>query len=258
MIKIYRDSIQGRRVSNEDTDFIYTHPRNHFIAWGIFDGHGGKTISNALKDLIPAYIKKCLNLSILSSQPEFKKTVTAMYNIIQKELINRYPKASSSCGSTANVCIYFKDPIDSFYRLITINLGDTRTIKCHTSGKVTYSTKDHKPENPSEHRRIQSLGGAISWDGSDWRIKGLSLSRAFGDEDSKPYISHIPDVVYTVIKQGDIIVTACDGLWDVLSIEDVKQIVTSNPPENTAKLLTSTAYKKGSYDNISVITVFIN
>jgi serine/threonine protein phosphatase PrpC len=256
MLNIYRHSIQGRRSSNEDTDFVYSDP--NFVSWGIFDGHGGKTISNALKELIPYYFKKCLNLSVLTNQSECKKTITAIYNIIQKELVNKHPKASLVSGSAANVCIIFTDPIDKLIKLITINLGDSRSIKSNQKCKPTVLTKDHKPEKASEHKRIQQLGGIITWDGSDWRIKGLSLSRAFGDEDSKPYVSHIPDVSYSIVKSGDIIVTACDGLWDVVSPEEAAKISLFNPRESSAKYLTELAYNKGSYDNISVIITYVN
>ena len=53
-------------------------------------------------------------------------------------------------------------------------------------------------------------------------------------------------------------VFACDGLWDVLSNQDVVNYVLSliieNYKGNYAKLLAKLAYKKGSLDNITVIT----
>ena len=39
-------------------------------------------------------------------------------------------------------------------------------------------TKDHKPDFPEEKARIQALGGEIKFDGADYRIRDLSVSKA--------------------------------------------------------------------------------
>ena len=58
----------------------------------------------------------------------------------------------------------------------------------------------------------------IKFDGSDWRIKDLSLSRAFGDTDASPYVTHLPQIYkYTLDKKDKFIIFGCDGLWDVMS-----------------------------------------
>ena len=85
--------------------------------------------------------------------------------------------------------------------------------------KASQLTVDHKPNLTSERKRIQNLGGSINYDGSDWRIKGYSLSRSFGDIDAKPFMSHMPNIYrYKLNKNDKFIIFACDGLWDVLSI----------------------------------------
>ena len=37
------------------------------------------------------------------------------------------------------------------------------------------------------------LGGKIRYDGCDWRVNDLSVSRAFGDNESKPFLQ-LPEV----------------------------------------------------------------
>src|SRR5690606_39609294 len=44
-------------------------------------------------------------------------------------------------------------------------------------------TKDHKPNWPEEYQRIMALGGKVEFDGYDYRVGDLSVSRAFGDID---------------------------------------------------------------------------
>ena len=46
-----------------------------------------------------------------------------------------------------------------------------------------------------ERQRIEDLGGCVVWFGA-WRVNGsLSVSRAIGDAEHKPYISGEPDVM---------------------------------------------------------------
>ena len=46
-----------------------------------------------------------------------------------------------------------------------------------------------------EKERIESLGGCVVWFGA-WRVNGtLSVSRAIGDIEHKPYICGNPDVI---------------------------------------------------------------
>ena len=121
---------------------------------------------------------------------------------------------------------------------------------------------DHKPNNPEEKKRIESLGGTIQYDGSDWRINGLSLSRAFGDLDCKPYVTHLPQIYkYDIYPNDKFFVFACDVLWDVLSNQDVfdyiNELVNKNFKGNYSKELTEYAIHKGSLDNVSAIVYFI-
>ena len=53
-----------------------------------------------------------------------------------------------------------------------------------------------------ERQRIESLGGCVVWFGA-WRVNGsLSVSRAIGDAEHKPYISGEPDVAEFTLEGG--------------------------------------------------------
>ena len=119
------------------------------------------------------------------------------------------------------------------------------------------------PNLPEEKKRIENLGGKITYDGVDWRVKTLSLSRAFGDLDCCPYVTHLPNIFkYDLSSKDKFLIIACDGLWDALSnkqaIDHVKDLQHSNFKGNYAKSLANYALDKGSYDNITVIIYFIN
>ena len=143
-----------------------------------------------------------------------------------------------------------------------INVGDSRGVLCNKDGLAVQLSKDHKPNTPEERSRIEQLGGSITFDGVDWRIKDLSLSRAFGDCESTPYVSHLPQIYrYKLSSEDKFLIKACDGLWDVVSNQDAVDFIldlkkNKNFKGNFSKSLCDYAYAKGSMDNVTVIVYF--
>jgi len=61
------------------------------------------------------------------------------------------------------------------------NAGDSRSV-LSSGGKAIELSKDHKPDDPEESRRIHQAGGFVE----EGRVNGmLALSRAFGDFEYK-------------------------------------------------------------------------
>lgn len=95
-------------------------------------------------------------------------------------------------------------------------------------------SEDHKPSLPEEMKRIVSAGGRVLYD----RVNGeLAMSRALGDFQyksnpdlpfSEQLVICIPDVSVHVrdFAKDEILVLACDGVWDVLSNSDVTVFLT--------------------------------
>jgi len=264
-MNIYTASLKGKRPTNEDAHQILLNlgKSNKYAPinfYGIFDGHGGAFVSNFLKDVLPRYfIDKRLNY------PLNKRYVTACYNHLNTLLKTKYAKNVESTGSTCLVIIEYKQNDNRYLNIL--NTGDSRAIICKNN--IAHPlTIDHKPNFPSEKSRIESVGGKIAFDGLDWRIKDLSVSRSFGDISSQPCVTYLPDMFrYTITKADQFIVMACDGLWDVMSNQDVANYVLLhcyNPVTNkrinkdfsVAKKLAEFAISKGSSDNVSIIIIF--
>ena len=130
-------------------------------------------------------------------------------------------------------------------------------------------SKDHKPNWPEEKRRIEKAGGSIYFDGHDYRIKDLSLSRAVGDIDAEPFVSSKPEVFkYKLEKNDKFIVLGCDGLYDCLSNQDIINFILNdfydenmnriNKQINIATKLGEYAIQKGTSDNVTVIIIFFD
>ena len=268
-MKIHTYTLQGRRESNEDQHINILNINNknqkiHPINFvGVFDGHGGKLVSKYLKENLPKYILKKSSTNIYQEKNHVvTKFFGKLYDKMQEKLKRDHPIASKRCGSTALCGVHYLDRNNN-PKLWMVNVGDSRAVLCNYQNNTVLLTKDHKPNSVSERKRIEMLGGRIKFDGADWRIKDLSLSRAFGDTDTNPYVTHRPEITKVKLNKKDkFIIFACDGLWDVMSnnqaVKFVNKYVKNKYTGNIAKKLAEEAIKIGSYDNVTVSILFLS
>jgi protein phosphatase 2C family protein 2/3 len=106
------------------------------------------------------------------------------------------------------------------YKLTIGNIGDSRCLILRGE-EVEQITKDHKPTDPNEKKRITAAGGCVE----NGRVDGLlAVSRAFGDpflkanskvsaEEQK--VSAVPDIfVVEGIGGDDKVLLICDGIYE--------------------------------------------
>ena len=267
-MKIYTYNLQGRRNSNEDTHISITNLNksnnkyNNINLFGVFDGHGGKRVSKYLSKNLPDFFINKFDKNIYLNNNLLTKYIHNVYDLLQTNLKNNHPRVVEYCGSTACVVIHTLDKKKNNI-LWAINVGDSRAIICDQTGTAIQLTVDHKPNLMEEKDRIEKLGGKITFDGYEYRIKSLSLSRAFGDLDCCPYVTHLPNIYKYKIKLKDkFLIIACDGLYETLTnqeaVEFIRDLQFKNYNLNYAKALAELAYNKGSQDNITVIIYFFN
>lgn len=282
---IHTDSMKGVRKSNEDESIIILNSNNTnkrlrpINLFCIFDGHGGNMISKWLKkNFAPFFIRKDIKHASIEDYKQFKEYINKVYDHIQRKLRIEFKNIAEHCGSTALTIFYFNHKTKSF--IYVVNIGDSRAVICNKNNIAIPLTKDHKPHILEERKRIEKLikkypecNGEIFFDGEDWRIKDLSLSRAFGDMDASPFVSHRPDIFkYEICKKDKFIIMACDGLWDVMGNQDAVNFVleneiaydktklvcyTNRSGKNIASLLATHAISKGSTDNLTIIIIFL-
>jgi serine/threonine protein phosphatase PrpC len=252
-------SLKGKRYSNEDQHYICVNQnetdkkKEKINIYCIFDGHGGKKVSAIASQIIPYYLTvKNKDLCF----PLKKEYVVKIFTLVQKIIEKKIGAAAKNMGSTCLNVMHFKQGRHNY--LDILNLGDCRCVISRDNLAIPL-TKDHKPHWPDERRRIEKLGGEIYYDGTEWRVDELSVSRALGDSSSDPYVSHYPDIYhYKLTKYDDFLVLACDGLWDVMSNQDVvNYIIDRKKDKDLAKSLANYAINnKGSTDNITIIIVY--
>ena len=264
-MNVHSVSVKGLRDQNEDQHDIILNSDNrnsklkNVNFFGVYDGHGGKEVSKFVKDNFRQFFVKKDTV-----YPMQKKYVANMCDLMQTSL--KQHKFAYYSGTTCLVAINFKYKGSNYLNIL--NTGDSRCILCRDNFAMPL-TKDHKPHWPEERHRIERLGGQIKWDGYDWRIKDLSVSRAFGDIDATPFVYHRPDLYrYRLDKSDKFFVLACDGLWDVMTNQEVVNFILLNCYDkytrnrinknvNIAKKLATFALKKGSTDNITIIVAFV-
>ncbi len=290
---IYTTSDIGLRENNEDNHTVKLNSlgNNQYLydinMFGVYDGHGGTVVSSFLKSELPKYF---INKKITHTFPVPDKYVKKVYNHVQEKLKKLHLKDATNSGSTCLVVLHYK--INGVFHLQIFNTGDSRAIVCK-NGLAIPLTKDHKPNWPEERARIEKINPEkkkkIYFDGYDWRIGDLSVSRAFGDLDNLPYITHEPEISNYQLTNDSFLVLACDGLWDVLTNQEVANFILEhtkyNFPNdkiktsiykkekvlisdifsdgkkvdskqiNIAEKLAKYAIAKGSFDNVTIIIV---
>lgn len=113
-------------------------------------------------------------------------------------------------GSTA-LCALIREQ-----KLYVANAGDSKAIIIKREG-VMDLTKEHRATNQEEKLRIEKMGGFIIVHKSRYLVQGsLQITRSFGDQKYKKYISCEPDIVeYSLSADDQIMLMGSDGFWDV-------------------------------------------
>lgn len=150
--------------------------------------------------------------------------------------------------------------------IICANAGDSRCVM-GTGGFTKPLSFDHKPNLEMERKRIENAGGAVQWK----RVDGdLAVSRAFGDfqyktrsdlHPAEQKVSPQPDLEIheRSHEEDDVLILACDGVWDVLTSEAAVDFVRDlflQGEHNVglvAEELIDVALDQGSRDNISAV-----
>lgn len=292
-------ALRGGRLHMEDEYFVGEGGR--FTA--VFDGHGGNAVSTALRERISPTLNHFMRIEYEKELSKQKKNnislpkrtslsvtskITAIreaFQNIDKEIL--LDESMSFQGSTAVAVFLHDDGNDGERTIISANVGDSRAILSRRKHAVDL-TRDHKPNEKEEKARIVNMGEEVLWDHHSkvYRVKGLSLSRAIGDKTAKPAVSGEVEIKSFPLLSGkddEFVVLASDGLWDVMSSQDVVNFVHSTlqapfkgkvqlsrlsnkdkiklEQERRRKMgrsLASKAYTLGSLDNICVVIVWLN
>ncbi len=253
--------------------------------FAVYDGHGGNGCSLYLKEKLHHFIKNFT-----------KESLNEAINIVEEkfmseEALDEKGEIKDPSGSCGIMALIQKN------KLIIANVGDSRLV-LFKKNSLYFSTEDHKPGSPSEKTRIEKGGGMVYQTPSliplhqngkeiepPWRVLPgrLSVSRTFGDVEAKNeklggmknVVVALPDITEIELDEDfNFMVLGCDGIFDVLSNEEILECVKIvlkekeiNDLNNVniselcgyiADMIIKSSLAKDSYDNVSCIVVAIN
>ena len=225
-------TLSGVKQKNQDSFFLKKNflgkDEQFFI--GICDGHGlfGDLVSQYISETLPIYVKNTSNEDLIKA-----------FNDTNNSLVNKTKIDCSLSGTTCTSLIISLD------KIICANIGDTRAILakfengCYNTVNLS---RDHKPTESDEIKRILSEGGVIKqlynknkkeyfgperiWlKNSD--IPGLSVSRSFGDNLAHTVgVINIPEIRTFDYTGGEkFIVIASESVWQYIDSDECVRII---------------------------------
>lgn len=264
----YREDMNAEhRKTMEDfhkiiDSFCNDHSKGFF---SIYDGHGGTECIKYIKDRLPEIFSKFL----YDTNFNVEKSFIYSFQRIDDEI--KCFSETENVGCTATVVFIFKeyDTIHGNRRVLyCANVGDSKSVLIR-NGEIEVLTTEHKCSNDKELERIKGMGGIVF----NSRLFGqLALSRALGDHSMKNNgLICTPAISKRFIDVNDkYIIIASDGIWDTVSNDDLIRLSSidgaikqkdkdkdnSNiTAESLCRSIIAIAIEKGSYDNISCITI---
>ncbi|CAL8071491.1 unnamed protein product [Orchesella dallaii] len=257
--------VQGWGESMEDTSTLRFHfdnddPEAGFF--GVFDGHGGKAIS----EHAAYHLHKFVIQTPEYQDGDIGAALRQGFLQFDGAMMHDEQMKNEGGGSTA-VTVFIKND-----QLYCGNAGDSRAV-ASLNGLAHPLSSEHKPSNPKEAIRIKDAGGWVQHN----RINdNLAISRGFGDflfkrnsskSQEEQMVIAFPDVEQrTVTEDYEFVILATKPVWDVITNEEAVQFIRirlgnrMEPKKVCEELLTnciSPHFEMGGLgcDNMTVILV---
>mmetsp|Transcript_8857 Transcript_8857/g.8934 ORF Transcript_8857/g.8934 Transcript_8857/m.8934 type:complete len:389 (+) Transcript_8857:260-1426(+) len=232
---------------NQDAIATIQHNESKSLVIACMDGHG------MFGEIVSQYVTKRLEESLCDHTnftTNLHGAITDTITSIEQEVFATPSIDCETSGTTLTMAVIRGNTVT------VANVGDSRVViirKEKNGVKVLPLTYDHTPELEEERDRILSAGGRVFGvkypDGTtgpnriwlaQYDAPGLAMSRSVGDR-----LVHGVGVISTptfmehVIDEDDVaIVVASDGLWNVLSDEEVvKHVMSSRDSSGAVGLL---------------------
>jgi len=263
--------VNGWRNNMEDAHLVVLQEK--YGIFGVLDGHGGEACSAfAARRLTEEFVK--------GGRPESEEVIKKLMFQIDQEFLD----SGKPSGSTCTMCIVEKPTAaGGKHKLQAINAGDSRVLLGRRDGTIVGVeggtdqglTRDHKPEDPEEKKRIERCGGRVEIaEGGVARVNGnLSVCRGFGDADEKKSggpgpedrpVTVDPEFTYIDADEADFVLLVCDGVSEgnfpnpevvKLAAEVLRK---DNDPVAAANAVIHKAVEMDSKDNVTCMVVLLS
>lgn len=243
-------SVGRQRELNEDSLFTFTStiagnssnpPFGLFIIADGMGGHQyGEVASNTAIRTISGYVMKKFHNSLFSMptlpvDESLQEIIQAAVMEAQRAVLREAPGS----GTTVTAALVLGQ------QLTIAHVGDSRAYLLYNDQRMEAVTRDH-----SLVRRLEELGQITSAEAAVHPQRNV-LYRAIGQGETLE-----PDMVTTPFPIGGYLLLCSDGLWGLVSDDEMRRIVFDAPSmQRACQNLVAAANGAGGPDNISVVLV---
>lgn len=204
--------------------------------WAVADGMGGHQVG----DIASSKIVESLNsISELSTLSECVDIVDEYLSTVNRQMLDYADEhfSGGTMGSTV-VTLIIRGHVGA-----CLWVGDSRLYRLRNN-ELQQMTRDH-----SQLEEMLALGMITEEEIENHPNKNV-ITRAVGVE---PYL--YADVCLFTAQLGDTYLLCSDGLYNTLTMPEIKSILTNNSSEYSAALLIRRSLEEGARDNVSAIVV---
>ncbi|MBN2045826.1 MAG: serine/threonine-protein phosphatase [Anaerolineales bacterium] len=236
------------RNKNEDSLFAFSSligTSTSSLPLGIFmvaDGmgghsHGEMASETAVRTMSSYLVGKLFNPLYGNNPSPPEESLQEIMRVGIFDAHNRIEKTAPGGGTTLTAIITIGT------QMTIAHVGDSRAYNVFLDGRMQLLTRDH-----SLVKRLEELGQITAEEAEHHPQKSM-LYRALGQGDAPD-----PDIFTASMPQPGYILICSDGLWGVLTEDQIFQIISeSTSPQRACQNLVDAANTFGGPDNITVI-----
>ena len=238
MLNFARTSVGKIRKMNQDNFYVSEDGSLNVLADGMGGYLGGEVASRIATEATVKYLKEHFDKHKEYQKEDILKIIDDAIQYANAEVYkkSREVEELEQMGTTLEICLVYKD------RIFIAHIGDSRVYRIR-KGIMRKLTKDHS--------YVQSLveDGTITKEEAEHHPKKNMLIKALGCEEKME-----PDIMVKGFQDGDIILICSDGLTNMMTEEQIFNVIKNNI-ENAADELIREANNNGGMDNITLIII---
>jgi protein phosphatase len=228
------------RSANEDYFRIIPEKCLYIVADGMGGHNAGDVASLNAAQIVDTYFSRQLLLDIQHDDRKIKEAIVNSLMNAHEEILQLASSKRHYEGMGCTIVIAFLQ--DNSLHLG--HVGDARAYVCNDSGIKLLTT---------DHSFVMDLVQKGKMTMEEARLSPLKnrLNQAIGAA------THIkPDYGHYHLEGGERILLCSDGLWDMLTDEQMHQILMQDqPPKIVCENLINMANKAGGHDNITAVVI---
>lgn len=221
------------RQENQDRCAAFTLPNSKGCVMFVADGMGGHQGGSTASRIADESVHAVFSMPFKKPEQALKDSFTRAYDSLVSE-VAKTPRFKDM-GTTVSIVCYTNNAIYSAH------IGDSRIYRFN-SGCITQISTDHSFVQEMIRQGVLTEKQALNHPDDNVLIRALTAS-----------VFDPPDI-YDPIRPniGDVFLACSDGLWKMLSDDEMHKVVVNKDAQTAAEELVDHANANGGKDNISV------